>query len=382
MKKSICLFCANYLPNLGGVERYVYNLAKQLLNMGHSVTVVTSNVFDLPGYEVSDEGIEIFRMPCYNIMKGRYPILKKNAGFKELDKQLSEKHFDIAVINARFYIHSVYAAKFAHKNNIPMLTIEHGSSHLSVNSKLLDRFGAIYEHILTAVLKKYCKDYYGVSQAACDWSGHFGIESKGTLYNAIDIENIKSIESEKICSYREEYNIPNDATVITYTGRLVKEKGSYELAEAFDSLNDKNAYLFIAGDGEQYDKIAEICAKNKQIITLGKIDFSHIVALLSESNIFCLPTVYPEGLPTSILEAVALKNFVITTTVGGAKELVTDASMGILLDDNSVQKIADALKYALDNKEECNKAAEKCYDRLLQLFTWQKTAEKLESLIK
>ncbi len=382
MKKSICLFCANYLPNLGGVERYVYNLAKQLIEMGHSVTVVTSNVFDLAGYEVDENGIEIFRMPCYNIMAGRYPILKKNAEFKKLDMQLSQKQFDLAVINARFYVHSVYAAKFAYKNNISMLTIEHGSSHLSVNNKFLDFFGEIYEHALTKVLKKYCKDYYGVSQAACDWSGHFGIKSKGTLYNAIDIENIKSLENQKACSYRKEYNISQDATVITYTGRLVKEKGSYELSEAFDSLNDQNAYLFIAGDGEQYDKIANISAHNNRVITLGKIDFNHIVALLSESDIFCLPTVYPEGLPTSILEAVALKNFVITTTVGGAKELITDNTLGILLEDNSVQKIEEALKIALSDKDMRISATEKCYDRLLRYFTWQKTAEKLESLVK
>lgn len=379
--KSFCLFCANYLPNLGGVERYVNNLAKQLIKMGHRVTVVTSNVFDLPGYETDENGIEIFRMPCYNIMKGRYPILKKNDRFKMLDKQLASKHFDLAVINARFYIHSVYAAEFAYKNNIPMITIEHGSSHLSVNNKVLDWFGSIYEHALTAILKKYCKDYYGVSQAACDWSGHFGIKSKGTLYNAIDIENIKSLENEKVCSYREEYNIPKDAAVITYTGRLVKEKGSYELACAFNELSDNNAYLLIAGDGEQLDKISQISANNNRVITLGKVDFKHIVALLSESDIFCLPTVYPEGLPTSILEAVALKNFVITTTVGGAKELITDNTLGVLLEDNSVQKIADALKAALSDKEMRIAATEKCYDRLLQYFTWEKTAEKLESLV-
>lgn len=382
MKKSFCLFCANYLPNLGGVERYVYNLSKQLVKHGHNVTVVTSNVFQLPSYEISEEGIEIYRLPCYNVMKGRYPILKKNDLFKELDSKLCSKHFDIAVINARFYIHSVYAAKFAYKNNIPMLTIEHGSSHLSVNNKFLDFFGAIYEHILTAVLKKYCKDYYGVSQAACDWSGHFGIKSKGTLYNAIDINNIEKLKENKVCSYREKYSVPEDATVITYTGRLVKEKGAYELAQAFGRQSNKNSYLFIAGDGEQMCKIAEISSQNKRIITLGKIDFEHVVALLSESDVFCLPTVYPEGLPTSILEAAALRNLIITTMVGGAKELVNDKSLGILLDDNTVEKVASALEKALSDEKFRANATQKCYDRLLECFTWEKTAEKLEGLVE
>ena len=382
MKKSFCLFCANYLPNLGGIERYVYNLSKQLVKQGHEVTVVTSNVFQLPSYEVSEEGIEIFRMPCYNVMNGRYPILKKNGEFRKLDAKLCSKHFDLVVINARFYIHSLYAANYAYKNNIPMLTIEHGSSHLSVNNKFLDFFGEIYEHALTAVLKKRCKDYYGVSQAACDWSGHFGIKSKGTLYNAIDINNIEELEENRVCSYREKYRVPKDATIITYTGRLVKEKGSYELAQAFDRQSNKNSYLFIAGDGEQMSKIAEISSQNKRIITLGKIDFKHIVALLSESDIFCLPTVYPEGLPTSILEAAALRNFIITTVVGGAKELVNDKSLGILLDDNKVEKVASALEKALSDKEFRTNATQKCYDRLLECFTWERTAKKLEELAK
>lgn len=382
MKKSFCLFCANYLPNLGGVERYVFNLSKQLIKLGHEVTVVTSNVFDLPSYEIDENGIEIFRFPCYNFMKGRYPILNKNDEFKVLDKKLSEKHFDLVVINARFYIHSLYAAKFAHKNNIAMLTIEHGSSHLSVDNRILDFFGEIYEHILTKKLKKYCKDYYGVSRAACDWSGHFGIKSKGTLYNAIDIENIQELEKNKICSYRNQFNIPNDATIITYTGRLVKEKGSYELSVAFDSLKNPNAYLFIAGDGDMMEKIASISAENNRIVILGKIDFEHIVALLSESDIFCLPSVYPEGLPTSILEAVALRNFIITTTVGGAKELVSGEEYGVLLDDNSIEKIALALEKALLDKDFCLSATQKCYTRLLETFTWQKTAESLVKIVK
>lgn len=382
MKKSFCLFCANYLPNLGGVERYVYNLAKTLIEHGNEVTVVTSNVFDLPPYETDENGIEIFRMPCYNVMKGRYPLLKRDKTFKQLDEMLCQKHFDLVVINARFYIHSLYAAKFAHKNNIQMLTIEHGSSHLSVNNKVLDWFGAIYEHMLTAVLKKYCKDYYGVSQAACDWSGHFGIHSKGTLYNSIDIENIKTLIENQVCSYRKDYNIPEDSVIITYTGRLVKEKGSYELSVAFDSLDKNNAYLFIAGDGEQYDKINQMASVNERIKLLGKIDFEHIVALLNESDIFCLPTIYPEGLPTSILEAVALNNFVITTKIGGAKELITDKNRGILLDDNSPRAIAEALENAISDADYRRTATEKAYKALENGFTWQKTAEKLESLIK
>ncbi len=375
---KFCLFCANYLPNLGGVERYVYNLSKQLINLGHDVTIVTSNVFDLASYEVDENGIEIFRMPCRNFMKGRYPILKKNDEFKKLDKQLSEKHFDLVVINARFYVHSLYAADFAKKNNTKCITIEHGSTHLSVDNKILDFFVAQVEHFVTILLKKKCKDYYAVSNAAGEWSGHFGIKSKGTLYNAIDIESVSEAASKRVCDYRKEYNIPENATVVTFTGRLLKIKGVYELLEAFKQVNRDDLYLFYAGDGPELDELKS--KANDKVVFLGQIDFDHIVSLLESSDIYCLPSV-SEGMSTSVLEAIATNTFVITTYNGGARELITSDEYGIIMQGNSTEETKDALVKAFD-KDYRQNACKNAYERLLDGFTWQKTAEKLEGLIK
>ncbi len=380
MGKKICLFAANYLPNLGGIERYVYNLSKQLISMGHEVCVVTSNVFHLPSHEISEEGIEIYRLPCRNVMKGRYPILKRNAEFRKLKKRLEAKGFDLCVINARFYIHSVFAAKFAARQGIECICIEHGSSHMTVGSKLLDAAGGVYEHFLTRILKKYCKRYFGVSRAACEWSAHFGITSEGTLYNAVELDSLLALAADPVCDYRKELGIPDNATVITYTGRLVEEKGSLQLAQAFKEASIPNSHLLIAGDGAQREEIEKLAKELPSIKLLGQIDFPHIVSLLKSSDIFCLPTVYPEGLPTSVLEAAAMKNFIISTTFGGAKELVLDESMGILLDGNNVDKLAAALKKAAADPEYRKSAADKCFDLLTERFVWKRTAQELMKL--
>lgn len=378
MKKSFCLFCANYLPNLGGVERYVYNLSKQLINLGHDVTVVTSNVFDLASYEVDEKGIEIYRMPCYNVMKGRYPILKKNAEFKKLNAQLSKKKFDLVVINARFYIHSLYAASFAKKNNIKCITIEHGSTHLSIDNKILDFAVAQVEHFVTLLLKKKCSDYYAVSNAAGKWSAHFGIKSKGTLYNAVDVDAVKEASNKKVCDYRKQYNVPNDATVITFTGRLLKIKGVYELLDAFKQIDCDDLYLFYAGDGPEMDELKAMA--NDRVVFLGQIDFDHIVSLLDTSDIYCLPSV-SEGMSTSVLEAIATKTFVITTYNGGAREVITGDEYGIITKGNTVLETKAAIEKALD-KEYRKQATDKAYKKLLEGFIWQKTAQKLAELIK
>lgn len=374
---KICMFAANYFPHIGGLENYVYHLSKELLSIGYSVTIVTSNLYGCSSHEFVD-GIEIYRMPCYSLIGDRYPICKVNKEFRMMERKLQKYKFNLIIIHARFYFHSVFAAKFACRNHIKCITIEHGTSHLSVNNRLLDFLGGIWEHGITAILKKYCHHYYGVSATACEWSRHFGIKSDGMLYNAVDIEEIERLCENPVCSYKNQYNIPVDSLVITFTGRMIPEKGIGQLVTAFHELKLDNAYLFVAGKGEMLEEL-EMKGYDR-VIYLGAIDFPNIVALLKESDIFCLPSV-SEGMPTSVLEAIACKTFVITTRQGGAAEIITDRSYGIVMENNSVESLKEAIMLSLDKnyREEC---ANNCFNRLSGMITWRKTAEKVIKILE
>lgn len=377
---NICIFSANYLPNIGGIERYTYHMAKELIELGYSVTVVTSNLFDLADHEF-DNGIEIYRLPCISLLNGRYPIYKKNEQFKRIDKELDAHNFDFIMVNARFYFHSLYAVKFAAKRNIPCITLEHGTTHLSVNNKVLDWLGGIYEHGFTHFIKKYCKEYYGVSRAACEWSGHFGIKSNGVLYNSIDPDVITEKIKAPVCSYRKELGIPDDAKVVAYTGRLIPEKGVVQLIDAVKKLNNKDVYLVFAGDGPLMNELKTLAEESKNIFLIGKIDFDHIVALLKETDIFCLPSV-SEGFSTAVLEAVAAKCFIITTETGGTKELIAGDPYGIIMKGNSTEEVKTALERALSDNEYRARAIQNSYERLVENFTWKSTAAELDKIIK
>ena len=61
--------------------------------------------------------------------------------------------------------------------------------------------------------------------------------------------------------------------------------------------------------------------------------------LLGQAEIYCLPTEYPEGSPTSVLEAAAAGCYVITTNRGGSGELILDKSYGTILENVTVAKI-------------------------------------------
>ena len=60
----------------------------------------------------------------------------------------------------------------------------------------------------------------------------FPYKIKGTLYNAVEIEEFQRILKESDIDYRKEYGIPSGAKVISFTGRLIPEKGIKQLVSA------------------------------------------------------------------------------------------------------------------------------------------------------
>lgn len=377
IKKRICIFSAQYLPNTGGVEKYTYNLSKKLAERGYEITIVTSQVKELPWLE-HQKNISICRFPCFPLMRGRFPVFKKNKQFYQIENWLKKQNFDLVIVNTRFYVESLYGVKFAEKKNVRGIVIEHGTSHLTFNNYFLDIFERCYEHFITWRVKTHCKEFYGVSKACLEWLNHFHIKGIAPIYNAVDLEYIEHLKNTCVTSYRAMYNIPEKSTIITFTGRLIREKGLLQLIEAIKDIKRSDVYLLIAGNGPLKNELEKYCDSN--IIMVGYLDFPHIVALLEETDIYCLPS-DSEGFPTAVLEAIACNCFVVTTQKGGAKELIVDDSLGIIMKDNCKETIEMALKKALADETERNKAVQKALILLNKEFTWEKAADKIEELL-
>jgi len=378
MSKNICIFSSHYFPYLGGVENYTYNLAKELTKKGDKVVIVTSNDMGLQAYEEMDK-IPVFRLPCFNLLGGRFPVSKVNFEYKQLYKKLMSFDFDLVIVQTRFYPHSVAGMRFAKRQKCQCITIDHGTSHMTIGSKFWDTIGGWYEHLITAIQKRFCQDYYGVSKECCEWLKHFGIKPKGILYNAIDYEKIQALLAEDRRDFRSEYKIADDTIIITYTGRLVKEKGIMNLITATKRYTGRqNICLMIAGAGEEETSV--MAAASDKIIPLGRLDFADIIAVLKASDIFCLPTDYPEGFPTSTLEAVASDCYVITTTRGGSRELLINDGYGIIMKDNSPDTIMQAIKRAIALGDGRDEAIKRTKAHLLDNFTWDIISQKVHEL--
>lgn len=378
MKKNICIFTSHYFPYLGGVESYTYHLCRELVKNGNKVVIFTNNDMKLKAVEKMD-GIPVVRIPCFNLMGGRYPVTKMNGEFFRLWKKLRKIHFDLVVINTRFYPHTVLGTIFAKLEKTKCIILDHGTSHMTVENPLADFLFACVEHGITMVDRMLCKNYYGVSQACCKWLEHFHIRSSGVLYNAVDAESIRQKAENPVRNFRKEYGIEGNEIVIAYVSRLIKEKGIFELLDAVDLLDEElKIHLMIAGDGDEMEAVKE--CQNHRIHALGRLNREEVSALLGQSEIFCFPTKYPEGFPTVVLEAAAAGCYVITTNKGGSAELIRDDTYGKILENPGKEEISRAILHAVKHPEERMEAAGKGRKLVEECFTWKQTAGQLEKL--
>ena len=368
MKKKLCIFTGYYLPHLGGVERYTSKLCEYLKN-DFDITIVTSNHDDSENHMIVDD-IKIIKLPIMNLFKNRYPILKNNQELKKLRKEIINENFDYYICNTRFHLTTLFGLKIAKIHKKKALVIEHGSSHFSVGNKILDFFGAIYEHILTFMVKRYKPRFYGVSKRCNEWLKHFHVKSSGVLYNSIDQD---VYEKEKNNHYLKQ---KSKNMVITYAGRIIKEKGILLLLEVFKNIDNKNLMLYVAGDGPILKEIKKIYT-DKNIKFLGKLNYKEVMSLYNDTDIFVYPSMFPEGLPTTILEAGIMKTAVIATDRGGTIEVIDDDTKGLIMDENK-DSLKEKLLYLIDKPKKMNSMKKNLYERVKKDFSWDKTSNILK----
>jgi glycosyltransferase involved in cell wall biosynthesis len=133
---------------------------------------------------------------------------------------------------------------------------------------------------------------------------------------------------------------------ILFLGLIGPRKGAFDLIRAFAMVcrDHPQARLIIGGNGQLAEArtLADQLGLGKQVIFPGWVEGEAKAALLRSAAIYVLPS-YNEGLPMSVLEAMAAGLAVVTTRVGGLPELITDGVDGRLLEPGDLKGLSAAL---------------------------------------
>ncbi|KAA2236918.1 glycosyltransferase family 4 protein [Salinarimonas soli] len=152
-------------------------------------------------------------------------------------------------------------------------------------------------------------------------------------------------------------------TTLLFLGLIGPRKGTYDLLRAFARASSEypSLRLVLGGNGE----VEEARRLSAELGIAERVDFrgwvgpQERVSLLADADVYVLPS-YNEGLPMSVLEAMAAGLPVITTDVGGIPELITNGRDGVLVTPGDINALAAAitrLAYTAEERERLGAAA-------------------------
>jgi glycosyltransferase involved in cell wall biosynthesis len=154
---------------------------------------------------------------------------------------------------------------------------------------------------------------------------------------------------------------------LLHLGRLGKRKGAYDLVAAFAALPPAvrdRARLVLAGDGDvaQVRELAGKLRVDDRVHVLSWIDPGERDRLLAESDVFVLPS-YAEGVPMSLLEAMAAGLPSITTGVGGIPDVFTSGAEGLLVTPGNQAQLRDAMTQIISDESLRLAAGRRAWER-------------------
>lgn len=137
--------------------------------------------------------------------------------------------------------------------------------------------------------------------------------------------------------------VPSSFFRITFVGFFGAHKGIDVLLEAISLIADSSIRLNLVGTSENevtYREKVRALGIETQVRFWGKVDNIDILRVYNETDVYCLPSIWPENQPVSITEAMACGLPVIATNLGGVSELVLDGVTGFLFPVNDSKMLA------------------------------------------
>ena len=208
--------------------------------------------------------------------------------------------------------------------------------------------------------------------------------------NGVDTEFFrnKTTKDEQI-NIRNAHGIDENDFVITFVGRIVKDKGINELVESFIELNQKytNLKLLLVGDYEEH--LNPIKKENKSLMDSSKniimVGFQKDIRdFLAISDLFVLPS-YREGLPNSLIEAGSFGIPLLATNINGCNEIIVHKKNGILVEKKDKKSLQEGIELLLTDKQLYQKIKLEVRDDIIhrydQNYFWKELKNELETII-
>ncbi|MFD4819716.1 glycosyltransferase [Peribacillus butanolivorans] len=310
------------------------------LNLRVDPTQYISQIREVPDYDY----IHLVRQPKYMV---DLPLLDEKVHY--LNEIFSPKEYvernNISLLHAHHGQLGMLLLPFKEETNLPLVTSIRGRDATLANQPIgyLDNMKMLFER---------GERFFPVCQYLADRLIAWGCppEKIRVLYGGVDLNQFNYRTSHKEGSQN-----------ILSMGRLVEKKGHHILMQAFQKIRGKfpNATLTIIGRGELEEYINSLANElnlGDSFRLLNHLPKDQVREQMTNADIFCAASLEAadgdvEGIPNTLKEAMAVGVPVISTNHAGIPELITNKKEGVLVQENNVDELAEALEFMLTNRE-------------------------------
>jgi len=352
--------CYHFYPCVGGIEKYVEGLCKNLIKLGHQSDVLCLNTCvhkeKLPKYQQYAD-ISIYRVPYIDLKYYKIvPTLLKYV-----------KDYDIIHIHGLGFFFDYLAMTKLFHGKMLVLSTHGGIFH----TKKLYFLKKLYFNLWSKFIIRY------VDKVIADGMSDVELFSKITS----DIEVIpNTIETKYFSSIKRN---PEENTLL-YIGRISKNKRVDNLVRMLYFLKKDvpNVKLYIVGEDWEglkngLEELVERKGLKDNIYFVGKAKDDLLYEHLSKCHLFVSASEYEGGIGITLIEAMATGCPVVANDIQPTRDLITNGKTGFIVNYDQPQETANLIKGLLeqDLSGVCNNAkkASKQYD-------WDNMAEKIEEV--
>ena len=329
------------------------------------------------GAQVSVLDYPILRRKYFNPKGIADYIRSYNFYAKQIALYAREHSIDMVHNNTAAVLEGIYLKR---KLKLPLIWHVH---EIIVKPKAISDF-------INMLMGRYADKIVTVSQAVANHikqSPFIKDSQVEVIYNGVDNAVYYPIDASSI---REKFDIAQDALVIGMIGRVNAIKGQNDFIEAVEPLLEKNeqAVAFLAGGvfpGEEWrlEELDKRIASSSVVSQIHRIDYYDKTSeLYNMFDIFVLPSIKPDSLPTVVLEAMACSKPVVGYNNGGIAEMVIDDKSGCLVKPNRPQELSNAISLLLDSSEKREKFGRVGYQRQKELFSLESYIKNFSELYK
>jgi glycosyltransferase involved in cell wall biosynthesis len=338
----------NY-PAVGGLQNYISTLKVGLERSGHIVDIIAPNQFpkEVVGRlkkKIVKETKRFYRnrYGCYsdeivneNVRLSSYEMMLRSMNLEKYDIFHAQDRFTANILGRLnhsykkpllFTPHGFMTQRRLNFNLIEQGTVE-ATYYLSLDQKAIENSN----HIITLC---------DVFRPMLKTLGAKDIEMT-TVYTGIDFKSENKQKTIKL---------PEDKTIITCVSRLRSRKGHKYLLEALALMKNElgNVEVWIVGDGEMREELENQVKALQLSNVVFRGERNDIFELLSQSDIFVLPTT-SDTLPIAIIEAMSAQKAIVTTNCGGILEIIQDYHSGLIAEPGNAQQLAEKISLLLSN---------------------------------